>query len=51
MAIATTMEMPNPAVVPSTMASQPGPICRNAIAAPYAPKPKNMVWAKLTIPV
>ena len=37
--------------LPSSTASQPGPIALSAIAVPYAPSPKNIVWANETMPV
>ena len=37
--------------VPSSTGPKPGPSRVSAIATPYAPMPKNMVCAKLTMPV
>ncbi len=40
------------AATPSASAPQPGAsTLESEIATPYAPMPKNMVWAKLTMPV
>ena len=39
------------ATTPSATAPQPGPSRVLAMAMPYAPMPKNIVWAKLTMPV
>ena len=41
----------SPAAVPANTAVQPGSMRMLAIATPYAPMPKNMVCAKLTMPV
>ena len=42
---------PKDSAKPKPMALQVGPHVFDEIAMPYAPMPKNMVWAKLTMPV
>ena len=47
----STKERPKAPAMPMAIASHVGPTREQAMATPYAPMPKNMVCAKLTMPV
>jgi hypothetical protein len=48
---ASTKDSPSATTSPTRIDDQPGPMLLEAMATPYAPMPKNIVCAKLTIPV